>query len=180
MAYPRQALAFALLLAGCPAGEQNDSETESSTGSTPTTMPTGGGEEGPCPGGGLPCDGECVFFGSDENNCGGCGNVCAAGTECIGAQCVDINPCDEGGGGGTPCGGSCVDIDNDPMHCGDCFDQCGEGEDCQGGMCIPTGDDNTTEPPPDTDTSSDPTTGDPTTGDPTSGGSSTGGSSTGV
>lgn len=172
MAYPRQALAFALLLAGCPASEQNDSGSEGSTGSSMTTAPTGAGEEGPCPGGGLPCDGECVFFGSDENNCGGCGNVCAEGTECIGAECVDINPCDEAGGGGTPCGGSCVDLDSDPAHCGDCFQGCEEGDACQGGMCIPQGgEDNTTEPPP-------AETGDSTTGDPTTGGSTTGDATT--
>lgn len=169
MAYPRHALVLALLLTACPGGEQNDSGDGSSTGSTPTTMPTGA-DEGPCPEGGLPCDGACVYFGSDENNCGGCGNVCGAGLECIGAECVDTNPCDEAGGDGTPCGGSCVDIDNDPGNCGDCGNQCGENEECNGGMCIPVGD--TNPPPPETTTGMDPTTsGDPSTsGDPTTGG----------
>lgn len=170
MAYPRHALVFALLLTACPGGEQNDSGDGSSTGSTPTTTPSGSADDGPCPEGGLPCDGACVFFGSDENNCGGCGNVCGNGLECIGAMCVDTNPCDEGGDDGTPCGGACVNLDNDPGNCGDCGNQCGEMDECNGGMCIPVGD--TNPPPPETTTGMDPTTsGDPSTsGDPTTGG----------
>jgi len=163
MVYPRQALALVLLLAACPGEGGSTSDTEASTGSSPTSDPTAGGEEGPCPGGGSPCGSECVFLGSDEANCGVCGNVCGQGEECIAAQCVDLDPCD--GGPGTPCGPDCVDIESDPNHCGDCYQDCDEGQSCAGGMCMGGGEE-VTGPPPETTDSGPMSTSDATTGDP--------------
>lgn len=177
MVYSRSALAFALLLTACPSDEPPVADTGSGT-SSPTTSTPGEGSEGPCPEG-SPCGSECVFLGSDPNNCGACGNVCGEGTECIGAECLDTDPCD--GAPGTPCGPSCVDLDSDNNHCGECGNDCNENEYCGNGMCISRGGE-TTDTPPDTDSGPSTTTGDETTngssGDPpgtTSGGSSTGG-----
>jgi hypothetical protein len=40
---------------------------------------------------------DCIDIQTDANNCGGCGTVCAAGTDCIGGLC------------GCPCGGNTCD-----------------------------------------------------------------------
>lgn len=174
MAYPRSALAFILLLAGCPGeGSSSSSDTGTSTGSTPTSAE---GSEGPCPGGGSPCGSECVFLGSDPNNCGACGNVCEAGVECIGAQCLDTDPCD---GMGYPCNGVCVDLDNDNNNCGDCGNQCEAPEVCNGeGNCMAVGNDSTTTPG--TDTTPPDTTTDGTTSSGTTSGGTTSGTTTGM
>ncbi|MEX1363833.1 MAG: hypothetical protein AB1Z98_11945 [Nannocystaceae bacterium] len=175
MVYTRTAIALSLLLAGCPDSGNSGSETGASSGGQ-TSSPTNAGSEGPCPMG-SPCGNECVFLGSDENNCGVCGNVCGQGEECIAAICTDLDPCD--GGPGTPCGSVCVaDLDNDRNHCGECNNDCNDEEVCSGGDCVPG------SPPPTTgDPTGDPpggtTTGDPPGGTTTSGGGSTGGSSTG-
>ena len=166
MVYTRAAFALALLLAGCPDNENQGSETEASSGGQ-STLPTSAGSEGPCPMG-DPCGNECVFLGSDENNCGACGNACPQGFECIAAVCTDLDPCN--GGPGTVCGPECVqDLDSNPNHCGECFNDCGDGEVCSNGDCMGGGDgpETTTGEPPGS-------TGEPgSTGDPTTGGSTT-------
>lgn len=178
MAYVHRALVSFLLLTACPGDDPPSTDTGSGTSSVQTTMP-GEGSEGPCPDGGSPCGSACVFLGSDNDNCGACGNVCAEGTECIGAECLDVDPCDSGPG--TPCGPICVqDLNSDPEHCGDCFDDCPDDAPvCAGGECM-SGD----PPPPPPTTGDDSSSGDPTTGDPpgtsSSGGSSSGGSTTGM
>lgn len=132
MVYSRAAIVLTLLLAACPNNDNPGMETDASSGGQ-STAPTSAGSEGPCAMGSL-CGTECVFLGSDEANCGSCGNVCGQGEECIAAVCTDLDPCD--GGPGTPCGPTCVgDIDSDPNHCGECFNGCGDGEVCQGGTC---------------------------------------------
>ena len=155
MVYSRAAIALTLLLAGCPGEENPSTDTDASSGGQ-STAPTSAGSEGPCPDGGSPCGNECVFLGSDENNCGGCGNACAAEEQCIAAVCTDLDPCD--GGPGTPCGPVCVaDINSDPNYCGDCNNSCGDGEACVDGTCMGGG-----EGPSDSSTGDpDPTTGDP-------------------
>lgn len=59
----------------------------------------------------------------DRNNCGACGNVCAAGKLCFAAafnQPPACN-CDDGL---TRCDTTCVDLDNDPFNCGACGYHC--------------------------------------------------------
>jgi hypothetical protein len=178
MAYPRPALAFALLLSACPSDDPPMSDTGSGTGSPQTSAPTDAGEEGPCPGGGSPCpSGECVFLGSDENNCGGCGNVCPAGEECIAAQCVDTDPCD---GQGTSCNGACVDIGSDRNNCGDCDNVCEEGDVCIDGQCMDQGSDNTSGPPPGSESGPGSSSGEGSTSTTGGSGSGSGSSTTGV
>jgi hypothetical protein len=66
----------------------------------------------------------------DENNCGACGNECAAGTKCIDGKC------------GCPAGliecfGICVDPQNDDNHCGGCGNFCNPFPDAAEGGCDP-------------------------------------------
>ncbi|MCA9710805.1 MAG: hypothetical protein KDK70_33495 [Myxococcales bacterium] len=171
MVYSRSALALVLLLTACPDDAPPSSDSGSSTNATTPTNPTADGTEGPCPDGGSLCGSDCVFLGSDNNNCGACGVVCSGvGEECIGAMCVDTDPCD--GGPGTPCGSECVDINNDDNNCGDCGRNCDDNEICTNGDCIPQGGTGETGPNP---TTSD---GSSSEGSSSGGGSSGGSSST--
>ena len=79
----------------------------------------------------------CVNLTADDNNCGGCGNVCAANQHCAapagaGGVCV----CDVDAGPGQPllpienCGGTCQNTTEDPYNCGGC------GNVCVSGSCI--------------------------------------------
>lgn len=169
MVYSRSALALVLLLTACPDDAPPGSDSGSSTNASSPTNPTADGSEGPCPGGGMLCGSECVSIGSDPNNCGGCDIVCGQGEQCIGAMCLDLDPCD--GGPGTPCGPNCVNTDNDNNNCGECGNNCNqdEGEVCNNGECMQQG-----------NSESESMTGpDPTTSGTTSDGSSSGGSSSG-
>ena len=128
MVYTRAAFALALLLAGCPDNENQGSETEASSGGQ-STLPTSAGSEGPCPMG-DPCGNECVFLGSDENNCGACGNTCARGQVCSAGVCsaVCARPL-------ASCGTECIDTTSDPDHCGGCDMACSNGR-CVDGSCV--------------------------------------------
>ncbi len=37
------------------------------------------------------CNGQCVDLTSNNNNCGGCGNICDEGEECIDGECIDVS-----------------------------------------------------------------------------------------
>lgn len=169
MAYSRCALALVLLLAACPDDAPPGSDSGSSTNASPQT-PSVDGSEGPCPDGGMLCGSECVAIGSDVNNCGGCGNVCNEGEQCIGAMCRDLDPCDDGPG--TVCGPECVDLNTDPNNCGDCNNDCNtdEGEVCSNGECMAQGNSES-----ESMTGPDPTTSGPSTDGTSSGGSTSGG-----
>jgi hypothetical protein len=124
----------------------------------PTDMGTGG--SGPCGAPRLMCGSTCVDPTFDNNNCGGCGNICSAGFVCQNSLCVTLppppdlsgGPSDAGGpvadlgpaGGGCPagfgaCGGGCVNLQTDSANCGNCFMQCSSGTVCQGGTCVAGG-----------------------------------------
>lgn len=78
------------------------------------------------------CDGVCVDFLSDTQNCGACGNACA-GTEACNAGTCEV-ACDYGR---YACGGECVDFESDVQHCGGCDQACADGEVCVGWFCRP-------------------------------------------
>ena len=54
---------------------------------------------------------------SDPDNCGGCGNKCAPGVECLGGVC-GCPP------GQTDCDGTCVDLTTNDDNCGACDFNC--------------------------------------------------------
>ena len=84
----------------------------------------------PCPAGMTDCNSTCVNTDTDEDNCGGCENVCNSGELCVGGTC-DLN-CPIGL---TECAGTCVDTDTDESNCGLCFNPCGIDEVCIAGAC---------------------------------------------
>src|SRR5688500_17541291 len=66
----------------------------------------------------------------DENNCGACGNKCAAGTKCIDGKCG----CPAGM---IECFGICVDPQKDDNHCGGCGNFCEPFPAPENGGCDP-------------------------------------------
>ncbi len=87
--------------------------------------------QGGCPGLGSICSDTQI----DPLNCGGCGNVCTGGTDCVAGVCT----CPPGGActvcpaGRQVCAGTCTDITTDPQNCGVCGVACGPGQTCQSG-----------------------------------------------
>jgi hypothetical protein len=80
------------------------------------------------------CDGACVVFANDEQNCGGCGIACAPGQFCESGTCMG----EAGGMDGGPTGG------------GSCTPECSVGQRCCGGTCVsrsvPVGTDGRSDP----------------------------------
>jgi alpha-tubulin suppressor-like RCC1 family protein len=77
------------------------------------------------------CSGFCFDLQSDAQNCGGCGNTCAAGQACNSGVCG----C---GVGLTSCSGVCRNLAADVGHCGGCSGTgtvCSPGQVCNGGVC---------------------------------------------
>lgn len=95
------------------------------------------------------CGGKPITNGNDPNNCGRCGNVCAAGTVCTNGACaapvsppVPTVPTCAGKPDGTPfgpgeicCGGTPVLPNLDPNNCGGCGRKCAVGQFCINGVC---------------------------------------------
>jgi hypothetical protein len=81
-----------------------------------------------CPCGQTNCSGTCTFTGSDNANCGACGNTCAAGFTCQNGSCA---PCP-----GAACG--CADLNWDGLNCGACGHACQPLEYCSWGECYGT------------------------------------------
>jgi hypothetical protein len=75
------------------------------------------------------CAGHCVNVAIDNNNCGGCNQLCGTvpGTSCVTGQCVCPVP-------QTVCNGQCVDTTQDVSNCGFCGHNC-TGSPCSGGLC---------------------------------------------
>lgn len=74
------------------------------------------------------CDSACIDTQTDNNNCGGCGNVCTGGKTCQDGVCT-CSPQD------TDCDGVCRYLPLDPNNCGACGHKCDEGLDCLLGTC---------------------------------------------
>lgn len=93
------------------------------------------------------CGNMCINTkGTDKNNCGGCGTVCAGATsQCMAGvckctqngDCPANNTCSNGscitcGNGQTFCG-TCVDVSTDQNNCGGCGKVCNGS--CSSGLC---------------------------------------------
>jgi hypothetical protein len=82
----------------------------------------------------------CPSIQTDDNNCGGCDNVCASGQHCSGGQCVcDGISCPHGCCAGSACQGSAVQ--NDSM-CGDvgcACEACNPDNIVSGKQCVADG-----------------------------------------
>jgi len=89
-----------------------------------------------CAAGQTPCGSYCTDVAFDPDNCGACGNLCAAAGPneegaCIFGQCeyacVD---------GAVDCGGYCTILATDPNNCGACGNVCGgPNPSCYQGAC---------------------------------------------
>ena len=67
----------------------------------------------------------------DNDNCGGCGLICAAGESCLGGACTcDLTTCTNDGGE------VCTDILSDPLNCEVCGHVCPTAESCVQGECV--------------------------------------------
>ncbi|MBL8679580.1 MAG: hypothetical protein JNK05_10460 [Myxococcales bacterium] len=84
----------------------------------------------------LLCGGTCVDRLSDDNNCGACGNRCAAGSFCyIGLCFCSCTPpliCCSDSCSRTR---TCADTQTDARHCGGCYRRCAAGQSCVAGAC---------------------------------------------
>jgi len=104
MLYPPKALlctglAAMVLLSGC--FRENPAHNQQKNGDAGWLMfdlgsltPEGTGK--PCTGGKVRCLDDCVDLGTDEKNCGACGNACKAGEACQNGSCEASAGCDDG------------------------------------------------------------------------------------
>lgn len=115
-----------LLGYGCSSESGTDSGTHQCTDSE-------NGKDYWCKNTDLCCGGSCVP--ETENNCGVCGNACAAGSQCQEGQCICPSTgsfcsmtCTEDG---------CVDVKTNPKHCGAVGNACNTaaGQVCDNGEC---------------------------------------------
>ena len=77
----------------------------------------------------LICDGVCTSYLTDTQNCGDCGNVCAADEICSDGACVCPSGLDQ-------CGQGCVDLQTSPVDCGACGNECAGDQFCGNGACV--------------------------------------------
>jgi hypothetical protein len=68
---------------------------------------------------------------TDRTNCGGCGNVCITGQNCVTGRC-------ECPAGQQVCGMACANVLNDAANCGACGTMCPMGQVCSAGRCVTT------------------------------------------
>jgi hypothetical protein len=98
-----------------------------------TSQTTATVESGDCCGFGLEaCNGQCLAFTSDPNNCGACGVTCGAGSVCVNGAC-------ECGFGQIKCGTNCITPSVDPLNCGACGSICGTGTNSGKPYCVSGG-----------------------------------------
>jgi Collagen triple helix repeat (20 copies)/Stigma-specific protein, Stig1 len=86
-----------------------------------------------CKAGQTNCSGVCSGLSTDDQNCGACGNVCAAGQVCSSGTCALT--CQSGL---TKCSGTCVNANTDNANCGACANVCAAGQVCSSGACVVT------------------------------------------
>ena len=83
-------------------------------------------EQTTCAAGQKVCGAECKSVATDQQNCGACGNACAAGLSCQNGQCLCSANL-------LSCGGMCVSPS--AAHCGGCSTMCAAGQVCSGNSC---------------------------------------------
>lgn len=91
-------------------------------------VPNMGFDTGVCPAGLNVCSNQCVDLQGDNNNCGSCGNACAAPLACVRGTC-------QCPGGDVLCGRSCVSLSIDRANCGACGVVCSMTQSCLTGTC---------------------------------------------
>ena len=106
---------------------------------SPQTNQTGAAGSGGCSGAdcacadagvGLhACNGSCVSFDNDVDNCGTGGKSCGARQTCVRGSCA----CDSSE---RLCSGQCVDTKTDSKNCGVCGKSCSATELCESGVCV--------------------------------------------
>ena len=74
------------------------------------------------------CNGQCVDFARNDNNCGGCGIVCTGGKSCQDGVCTCL--ADE-----VDCGNKCANLFVDDDNCGACGHMCDADLKCFLGEC---------------------------------------------
>ncbi|MFT7625551.1 MAG: hypothetical protein ACI9WU_004742 [Myxococcota bacterium] len=85
-----------------------------------------------CTSGLTRCDGQCVGTQDNPAHCGGCGNQCPNGAECVSGQCE----CPQAAP--VQCGDQCVNTQTDEVHCGLCDTPCAltnASAACNAGQC---------------------------------------------
>ncbi len=84
------------------------------------------------------CNSACIDEGTDPDDCGACGRICATGESCLGGACQPPTSCATAGcsGGDTCCGETCVNTKVSPYHCGSCTNVCATGATCESGVCV--------------------------------------------
>jgi hypothetical protein len=88
--------------------------TQSGLGPATSQPATAIVQSGDCCGFGLDsCNGQCLDFSADNNNCGACGVACGTNSVCVNGAC-------QCGVGQISCGGQCVTPSVDPLNCGGC------------------------------------------------------------
>jgi hypothetical protein len=134
----------AALLLGCLPGCSNSEGQKPLAATTPMTpegsagapatdgpaLPSTGtpAVDGQCPAGQELCDAACFDTATSAQHCGGCGQLCGAGSVCMGGDCT----CP---GGGVDCGGTCIDTMTNAQNCGGCGMACSATQTCMAGAC---------------------------------------------
>jgi len=83
-----------------------------------------------CHGGDPMCDGNCVYYRGDPDNCGTCGNACAVSEACDRGECISECPGDK-----VICSGICVYLGYSEANCGSCGNACPDLYSCREGEC---------------------------------------------
>lgn len=90
-----------------------------------------------CCGAGLtPCGSDCADLANDPDNCGACGQVCAAPGPYESGACLDGECQYTCVPGAVRCNGVCTFLDWDHDNCGACGRVCGINSACHYGECI--------------------------------------------
>jgi hypothetical protein len=131
-------LGLGITVVGCATGgPPADGVTVDGGGTDGSSKDSGGSgadDTGGCGVGLIACGDKCVDSAFDRDNCGTCGNACAATEVCKAGKCSSdcgmLTSC-PGDGGVT-----CVNTKTDSANCGTCGKACSTGQLCSAGSCL--------------------------------------------